>query len=128
MISEMKFYKCELCGKIIEVLTEPTCATMCCGKEMTRMVANRSDGAKEKHVPVVKVEGNNVHVEVGSVLHPMTIEHSIEFIILQTDKGIHRRDLTPSNKPIADFLLVEGEKPVRVYEYCNLHGLWETEL
>ncbi|MFA6667026.1 MAG: desulfoferrodoxin family protein [Bacilli bacterium] len=128
MYSQLKFYKCELCGKVIEVLTEHTNPTMCCATEMVRLVANHSDGAKEKHLPVVTINGSKVHVEVGSVLHPMTIEHSIEWIILQTNKGIYRRDLTPSSKPIADFNLVDGEEPISVYAYCNLHGLWETEL
>lgn len=128
MTNQLKFFKCEMCGKVIEMLTEPTCPTMCCAKEMVRLVPNHSDGAKEKHLPVVKVDGNKVHVEVGSVLHPMTIEHSIEWIILQTNKGTYRKDLTPSSKPIADFILPEGEHVVRVYDYCNLHGLWETEL
>jgi len=117
-----------MCGKVIEILTEPTVPTICCGKEMYRLIANHSDGALEKHVPVVTINENKVHVEVGSVLHPMTIEHSIEWIVLQTTKGIHRVDLTPSSKPIADFVLQDGEEVVRVYEYCNLHGLWETEL
>ena len=128
MYTQLKFYKCELCGKVIEMLTDPTVATICCAKEMYRLIPNKNDGAVEKHVPVVSLDGNKVHVEVGSVLHPMLDEHSIEWIILQTDKAVYRRNLKPHGKPIADFLLVDNEKPISVYTYCNLHGLWETEL
>jgi len=128
MTNQLQFFRCDVCGKVIEILVEPTYPTICCGKEMVRLVPNHSDGAKEKHVPVVKVEGNKVHVEVGSVLHPMTAEHLIEWIVLQTNKGVYRKDLTPSDKPIADFALLDDEHVVSVYAYCNLHGLWETEL
>lgn len=128
MYQQLKFYKCELCGKVIEMLTDPTVATICCAKKMYRLIPNKNDGAVEKHVPVVTLDGNKVHVEIGSVLHPMMNEHSIEWIILQTDKAVYRRNLKPQGKPIADFLLVAEEKPISVYAYCNLHGLWETEL
>lgn len=128
MYNQLKFYKCELCGKVIEMLTDPTVATICCAKEMYRLIPNKNDGAVEKHVPVVTIEKNKVHVEIGSVLHPMTDEHSIEWIILQTDKAVYRKNLKPYTKPIADFLLLENEKPLTVYAYCNLHSLWETEL
>jgi len=128
MTDQLKFFKCDLCGKVIELLTDHSNETICCGQEMVRLVPNHTDGAKEKHVPVVKIDGVKVHVEVGSVLHPMTPQHLIQWIILQTNKGVYRKDLTPDMKPIADFVLPEGEHAVRVYEYCNLHGLWETEI
>lgn len=128
MYTQLKFYKCELCGKVIEMLTDPTVATICCAKEMYRLIPNKNDGAVEKHLPVVKVDGNKVHVEVGSVIHPMVEEHSIEWIILQTDKAVYRRNLKPYQKPIADFTIQDDEKALSVYTYCNLHSLWETEL
>ena len=128
MYNQLKFYKCELCGKVVEMLTDPTVPTICCAKEMYRLIPNKNDGAVEKHVPVVTIDGNKVHVEIGPVLHPMTDEHSIEWIILQTDKTVYRKNLKPYQKPIADFLLTENEKPLTVFAYCNLHSLWETEL
>lgn len=128
MVNELKFYQCKLCGKIIELLTEPHPDTICCAKPMERLVANTTDAAKEKHVPAVTRDGNKIHVEVGTTLHPMTDEHSIEWVILQTNKAVYRAQLTPSNKPVADFTINEGEEPAYVYAYCNLHGLWKTVL
>ena len=101
---------------------------MCCGEKMTELVPNTSDGAGEKHVPVVKINGNEVEVRVGEVDHPMLPEHFIQWIYVQTNKGGMRKVLNPNEAPAATFALTEGEEVVAVYEYCNLHGLWKTTL
>ena len=100
----------------------------CGGSPMKQLVANTTDAAQEKHVPVVEVLGNKVSVKVGSVAHPMTPEHLIAWIYLQTKKGGQYQHLMPNDKPEATFLVSEGDEPLAVYEYCNLHGLWKTEL
>lgn len=122
----MKFYKCRHCGNVVVMLNDSGVNPVCCGEKMEELVANTVDAAFEKHLPVVKVEGNNMHVEVGSVLHPMTEAHLIEFIAVETEHGFQVRKLTKDDQPMADFSLTE--KPVAVYEYCNLHGLWKKEL
>lgn len=124
----MKFLKCEGCGKIVELIVPSACPTKCCGEAMTELVPNTTDGAHEKHVPVVTREGNLVHVAVGSVEHPMMEKHWITLIAIETDKGVQHKELTPNDAPKADFALCEGEEPKAVYEYCNLHGLWKAEL
>lgn len=91
------------------------------------LVANTTDAATEKHVPVVTIEGDKVHAVVGSVLHPMTEAHYIGFIALVTNQNVVLKKLNHTGKPEADFVLAEGEKPEAVYEYCNLHGLWVKE-
>lgn len=90
--------------------------------------AGAVDAALEKHVPVVECKGNNVNVQVGSVEHPMLDVHYIVFVLLETNKGVQVRYLNPGEKPCTTFALTEGEKPLAVYEYCNLHGLWKKEL
>ena len=123
----MKFLRCEICGKIIAMVNDcSTCPTKCCGEPMKELVPNTSDGAHEKHVPVVKVEGNKVIVEVGSVAHPMMEAHYIQWIALQTDKGNQRKQLKPGDAPRAEFALLDGEKVIAAYEYCNLHGLYKS--
>lgn len=122
-----KFYLCEKCKKIVEVVHETPVPLMCCGQKMTELIANTEDAATEKHVPVVSVEGNKVKIEVGSVEHPMMEKHYIMFIVLETNKGVHKKYLNPGEKPVAEFALLEDEKPVIAYEYCNLHGLWSKE-
>lgn len=100
----------------------------CCGEKMSELVANSTDAVVEKHVPVVSVSGNAVHVEVGSVAHPMTDEHLIAFVCLVTEKGYQIAELTSADKPEADFAVAEGDRAIKVYEYCNLHGLWVAEV
>jgi len=122
----MKFYKCEKCGKILEEVQESKCEMLqCCNQAMTIMTANTSDGAMEKHVPVIEQNGNIVTVTVGSVEHPMLPEHFIQWIVLETETGNQRKELKPGEKPQAVFALTDGDKVVAAYEYCNLHGLWK---
>ena len=100
----------------------------CGGSQMKKLVANTTDAAQEKHVPEVKVEGKKISVQVGSVLHPMTEEHWIQWIYLQTRRGGQYRLLLPTDKPEATFIVQDDDEPVAVYEYCNLHGLWKKDL
>jgi superoxide reductase len=86
------------------------------------------DAAQEKHVPVVAEKDGKVYVQIGSVAHPMVEDHWIEWVYLLTDKGGSFRFLKPGEAPKADFALVEGEKPIEVYAYCNLHGLWKSAI
>ncbi|MBQ9611002.1 MAG: desulfoferrodoxin [Lachnospiraceae bacterium] len=124
----MNLLRCEGCGKIVAVVKGSTCPTKCCGEPMVEMVPNTTDGAHEKHVPVIKVEGNLVTVTVGSVEHPMLEEHSIEWIMLETKEGRQRKTLKPGMKPQAVFAITEGDEVVAAYEYCNLHGFWKAEI
>ncbi|MBP3610313.1 MAG: desulfoferrodoxin [Lachnospiraceae bacterium] len=124
----MKFYVCGQCGNIIEYVKESGVPVMCCGSKMKELVPGTSDGAAEKHVPAVTVEQNRVLVQIGSVEHPMTEEHHIEWIVMETEKGCQKVKLTPEDQPKAEFLLTEGDKLRNVYEYCNLHGLWKKDM
>ncbi len=122
----MKLYKCMKCGKIIAVLENGNPSTVCCGEDMVELVSRSIDGALEKHVPVVDIKDNIVKVKVGEVEHPMTEEHYIEFIILETNKGHMIKYLKPNDKPEASFILSE-EEYINAYAYCNLHGLWNNK-
>lgn len=84
--------------------------------------------ANEKHVPVVEINGSLVHVKVGSIPHPMTEEHQIEYILVETDKGFYVKDLDFNTPAEATFTLTTGEKVLKVYAYCNLHGLYLKEV
>lgn len=120
----MKFYKCEVCGKIVAIVKGTQAETVCCGQPMRELVPATTDGAVEKHVPVYTVEGDVVTVKVGSVEHPMVEAHYIEWIALETETGNQRKELRPGDKPEATFALVPHDKVKNVYEYCNVHGLW----
>ena len=123
----LKFYKCSHCGQIILKVKETKVPVVCCGEAMKELVANTTDAATEKHVPVVEVNGNVVNVKIGSVEHPMIDVHYIEWIVLETTNGYQVKKLKPGVKPEATFVLAEGEEVVKAYEYCNLHSLWATK-
>ncbi len=121
-----KFYKCNHCGNVIIKVVDSKVPVVCCGEPMKELIPNTEDASNEKHVPVVTVlEGGKLKIEVGSVHHPMTPEHHIAFIYVEMENGGIRVDLT--DKPEAVVCACQG-KPVAVYEYCNLHGLWMTKL
>ena len=122
----MKFYKCDICGKIVAMVKATEVDTICCGQPMRELVPGTTDGAKEKHVPVYTVSGNTVSVKVGSAEHPMADAHHIEWIAIETENGNQRKELKPGDKPEATFALVPYDKVKNVYEYCNLHGLWRA--
>ena len=124
----MKFYVCNHCGNIVQYVKNKGVPVVCCGEKMTELIPGTSDGAAEKHVPDVKVDGSRVTVTVGSVEHPMLDAHNIEWVILETEKGYQKVELKPDQPPVAEFVVAEGDKPVAAYEYCNLHGLWNAEI
>lgn len=124
-MSDVEFYRCELCGNMVALIKKGGGTLVCCGQNMTKLVANSTDAATEKHVPVVIKEGGKIKVAVGSILHPMLPEHHIEWIALVADGKVEFKFLTPGVEPKAEFNEVESGT---VYAYCNLHGLWKTEL
>ncbi len=88
------------------------------------VLPNTVDAAVEKHIPVIEINQGVVKVSVGEVIHPMTEPHYIEWISLQTEQGYKKVDLTPNDEPVVNFKLESGDKPIKAYEHCNLHGLW----
>ncbi|MEE3397736.1 MAG: desulfoferrodoxin family protein [Succiniclasticum sp.] len=125
---DSRFYSCRKCGVIVGLVEGSLNGVTCDGEPLEMMRANSVDASREKHVPVVSVAESIVSVKIGSAEHPMTAAHHISWIYLQTQKGGQRRVLTIDDKPEAKFALVDGDKPVAVFAYCNLHGLWVTEL
>lgn len=124
----IKISQCKTCGKVVEVLKDAPVPLLCCGDPLEELIPGTSDGAAEKHVPIAEVQDGKVMISVGSVDHPMEETHDIEWIYLCTDKAVHRKELHPGDAPKASFVLGQGEKPEEVYAYCNLHGLWKTDL
>lgn len=122
-----KFYICRHCGNLVEMVEDAGVNPVCCGEDMEELVPNTVEASGEKHIPAVTVDRSVVTVNVGSVDHPMLEEHWIEWVQLETEAGSQRKTLKPGSAPKVTFQLGE-EKPVAVYAYCNLHGLWKTEL
>jgi superoxide reductase len=121
-----KFFKCRHCGNVIEKIVDSDVPVVCCGEKMEELVANTVEASVEKHLPVVtRIDDCTIKVEVGSVAHPMLPEHHIAFIYVETENGGIRVNL--SDKPEA-VICTCSSRPIAVYEYCNLHGLWKVEL
>lgn len=125
-MSNVKFFICRHCGNQVEMIMMRA-FPLSLRRTHEELKANTVDASLEKHVPAVTVEGDTVKVQVGSAVHPMLEEHHIEWIYLELENGGSRKALSPGEAPEAVFHTA-GVKPVAVYAYCNLHGLWKTEL
>ena len=129
MPKKMEVYKCEVCGNIVEMLHGGRGALICCGKQMVLQTENTVDAAHEKHVPVIVNDNGATKVKLGSVPHPMTDEHYIEWIQMIDSEGVHtpRHYLKPGDDPETVFK-VTARKGWKARAYCNLHGLWTKEM
>ena len=127
MCNKNKFYICEHCGNIVGMINDSGVNPVCCGQKMKKLEAGVVEASREKHIPVATVSENQVKVVVGSVEHPMAEEHSILWVELETSKGIQRKHLSVGKPPVVTFALAD-EVPLAVSAFCNLHGLWKTEL
>ena len=116
----MKFYQCEKCKKVIVSREELKL------DGWVELVAGSVDASMEKHVPVVTKKCKQVKVDVGSVAHPMTAEHLIEWVAVETEQGYQIKYLAAGSEPVCTFTLADGDKAVAVYAYCNLHGVWQA--
>ena len=125
---QQKFYICKHCGNIIGFVHSSGVPVICCGEKMSELVPNTTDASSEKHVPVIKIEDNKVRIEIGSAPHPMTEEHHISWVYIQTEKGGQRKNLEPTGAPVVEFILTADDKLVAAFAYCNLHGLWKAEI
>lgn len=124
MPERMEVYKCDICGNIVEFLNGGGADLVCCGEEMKLMSENTTDAAVEKHVPALEKKADGWQVNVGSVDHPMTDAHYIEWIELIDNGTVYKEFLSPGDKPAAFFPITADKVTVRAY--CNLHGLWKA--
>ncbi len=125
-MDDIRFFQCQKCGKIIMIVKGSPCPTVCCGEDMKELIPGTTDAAVEKHVPVYEKDGNKVSVKVGSVEHPMLPEHFIDWIALQSEKGMQMVSLAAGNPPAAEFLISDQDSVKAVFAHCNLHGLWKA--
>lgn len=124
-MKDINYYRCPVCGNVIEVVNGDVSRVRCCGRELELLNSNVVDASLEKHVPVYEIDGNEIVVKVGDIIHPMEEKHYITFISLVTNDRVIHVELKPGNEPIVRFPYVKGSI---IYEYCNLHGLWKKEV
>ena len=128
-MKKKEIFKCNVCGKVIEILNPGVPETICCGQPMQLMEEQTADWKGEKHVPKITIDGNKVTVDVGvsaNMAHPMTDEHWIMWIELNCKDNCYKRKfLNPGDEPKATFVVADTEG-IWAREYCNLHGLWKS--
>ena len=127
MCEKHKFLLCKHCGNIAVLVVDKGVPMACCGENMTELLPNTVEASAEKHLPVADVSGDSMCVRVGSAPHPMEEAHHIAFVYVKTGRGGQRKVLHVGETPELDFCFT-GDKPVAVYAYCNLHGLWKSEI
>lgn len=122
----MKFFKCNEDCIVIPITKSFSSQDML--KDAQEITANSMEASTEKHLPVVNVSGKTVTVNVGSVAHPMTEEHSITTVLLETQNGGQYKFLPPEGEPVVHFDISSDDKAIAAYAYCNLHGLWKADI
>ena len=127
MSGKHRFFVCKRCGNMVGLIDDKGAPLTCCGEKMTELVPNTAEASAEKHLPVAAVSGDSVSVKIGSAAHPMEEAHHIAFVYVETERGGQRKCLKVGGKPELSFSFVD-DKPVAVYAYCNLHGLWKTDI
>lgn len=127
MCGNQKFFICKHCGNMAGLINNKGVPMVCCGEKMTELVPNTVEASTEKHLPAVTVSGESIEVQVGSVPHPMEEKHHIAFVYVETECGGQRKCMKVGSEPKLTFNFAD-DKPTAVYAYCNLHGLWKTEL
>lgn len=118
------FYRCDLCGNVIMFLEKSGVVPYCCSRVMSKLLPGSTDGSVEKHVPSIMERDAEIIINIGVTDHPMTEEHYIQWIVLETNLGAHIKYLNSNDRPEAVFVLGPGEKLLNAYAFCNLHGLW----
>ena len=117
----MKLLKCNICGTRV-IVDKGGSNIICCGEQMVEVIPNSVEAAIEKHVPEYIIDGDRIKVVVN---HVMEEDHYIEWIILETKKGIKKIEFKPGDKPEGEFDYIPG---TTLYAYCNKHSLWKKDV
>lgn len=123
------FYRCSICGQVVQIIKSGSPTLVCCGQQMEKLEfpAHQPGPATDKHVPVVTIKGNDVEVVVGSTVHPATAEHHIEWVEINADGNVMRNYLKATEEPRTVFHLSSAPSKVSAIAACNMHGVWSTE-
>ncbi len=124
---KIDFYICKHCGNLITKIADSGVPVVCCGEEMVKLEPKMTDEGNEKHLPVVETNGSDCTIKVGSVPHPMSDEHQIEWLYIVTNQRQQLVRFKSTDQPVYQFTLEPDEQVDNVYSYCNLHGLWSLK-
>lgn len=126
---EFNLYLCKKCLNVVEVFGKAYTMLKCCSEDMTKLEPNTVDAAKEKHIPFVSINDNTLTISVGETIHPMSSEHFIKCVYILDDIGnMQKISFKSTDEPKVTVTINQNAKKVKVYSYCNLHGLWLKEI
>lgn len=123
---KIRFFICKHCGNIIAMIKDSGVPVKCCGENMQEIIPGTSEGAQEKHLPVYDIKGETVKVSVGEIEHPMTPEHYIDWVCVETEDGFQLKKLNQGMAPHISFNITKGDNIKAVYAFCNQHSLWKS--
>jgi len=122
------FYRCSVCGNIVMKILDGDQPLSCCGQAMQKLIPNRANASEDSHVPVVAYVGRNLSVSIGVIPHPMTQDHYIQWVFMESSRGGQLCYMEPNKAPETNFILENGVVPYCVYAYCSQHMLWKHEI
>lgn len=123
---KIRFFVCNHCNSVVAMVSGDEIPEQCCGEFFQEIVPGTSEGAQEKHIPVYEINGETVNVSVGETEHPMTPEHYIDWVCIETEDGLQFKKLNPSMSPHISFSISKGNNVKAVYAFCNQHSLWKA--
>lgn len=121
------FFICRHCGNIVAMIRDCGVPVKCCGESMKVLEEAEQSGSQDKHRPLYTVNEGVVTVSVGQEQHPMLADHAIEWVAVETERGLQFTRLQPGDLPQAVFTVAENDDVIAVYAFCNQHGLWKQE-
>ena len=129
MTEKLGLYRCNVCGNLVEVLSEGEGELVCCSQPMELVVENTSDNQdfNDKHVPVTEKTIDGVLIRVGAVKHPMSEEHHINFVqaISKDKKYVKTKFLTIEDDP--ELQVKCNCSSLWARALCNIHGLFKGD-
>lgn len=129
----MEFYYCNECGNLVIKIEDGGMTPSCCGSTMIKLTANQSNPVENEHLPIYQSNSTDdmlqhVTVQIGRAPHTMSSIHHIKWVLLDTDTGFQLKYLDALEDPLVTFHMNSSETVLRIYSYCNLHGLWQRDL
>lgn len=112
---EHRFFKCEICGNITEIIEASGVPIYCCGEEMSHLKAEN---------PTFSIRVDNVSGKVTVDLGEKAKE--CDWVYLQTNVGGQRKRF--NDKGIVEFTLWEKEDPEQIFAYSTVFGLLRVQI
>ncbi len=112
----MKLIECSHTHNIYKVMKEVT------EVKNQEIIANSVDAAREKHVPQYEINDGKVTIRM---LHVMNEDHYIEWIMVEYKDADMTKYFHPGDEIEFAVDYIPGMK---LYAYCNQHGLWSVAI